>query len=73
MAPPLVRLIGDTCIDMTRCGCAITLLEQASLVPLMTLKHPRLGSDICAPNSGLLLPWNIVERLVVPTNLWIIR
>ena len=45
-APPLVCLIGETWADRCRPGCVITLLKRASLVPLLTLKHPRLGFDV---------------------------
>ena len=45
-APPLVCLIGETWADKCRSGCAITLHKRASLVPLLTLKHPRLGFDV---------------------------
>ena len=38
-----------------------TLLNRASLVPLLTLKHPRLGFDVWTPNSGPLLFWNITR------------
>jgi hypothetical protein len=45
-APPLVCLIGETWDDKCRLGCVITLLKRASLVPILTLKHPRLGFDV---------------------------
>ena len=60
-APPLVCLIGETWADRCRLGCVITLLKRASLVPLLTLKHPRLGFDVWTPNSGPLLFWNITR------------
>ena len=60
-APPLVCLIGETRADKCRPGCVITLLKRASLVPLLTLKHPRLGFDVCTPNSGPLLFRNIAR------------
>ncbi len=65
-APPPVRLICETGTGESRCRCAITLLGQASLVPLLTLKHPRLGVDARAPDSGLLLLRNIVGSLGRP-------
>ena len=49
----------------------ITLLERASLVPLLTLKRPWLGSDVWPPDSGQLLPRTFAESLVVPANLMI--
>jgi len=39
----------------------ITLLGQASLVPLLALKHPRLGFDVWTPVSGPLLPQTFAE------------
>jgi hypothetical protein len=60
-APPLVRLVGETWEGVNLPGCAITLLGRASLVPLLTLKRPRLGFDSLTPNSGLLLPRNIAK------------
>jgi hypothetical protein len=68
-APPLVRLIGEAWLDTRRTGRAITLLGRASLVPLLTLEHPRLGFDVSSPDSGLLLPWSIAGFLVVPAIL----
>jgi hypothetical protein len=61
MRAALVRLIGETWPGMSWVGCMITLLEQASLVPLLALKRPRLGFDVLTPNSGLLLLRNIVR------------
>ena len=55
-APPLVRLVGETWEGVNLPGCASTLLGRASLVPLLTLKRPRLGFDSWTPNSGLLPP-----------------
>ena len=42
-APPLAHLIGETGTGVNRFGCVTTILRRASLVPLLTLKHPRLG------------------------------
>jgi len=44
-----------------RADCENTILERASLVPLLTLKRPRLGFDALIPNSGPLLLRNIVR------------
>ncbi len=60
-APPPVRLIGETWADDCRLGCVITLLGRASLVPLLALKHPRLGFDVWTPDSGLLFPQTFAE------------
>ena len=60
-APPLVCLIGENLGQHCWPGCVITLLKRASLVTLLILKHPRLGFDVCTPNSGPLLFRNITR------------
>jgi hypothetical protein len=50
----------------------ITLLERASLVPLLALKRPRLGFDVLTPNSGPLLLRNIVRYRVTRTTATIV-
>jgi len=59
--PPLVRLIGVIWLEHRRADCENTILERASLVPLLTLKRPRLGFDALIPNSGPLLLRNIAR------------
>jgi hypothetical protein len=59
--PPLAGLIGGPCPGVSRDGRVPTLLQRASLVPLLALKHPRLGFDVLTPNSGPLLLRNIAR------------
>jgi hypothetical protein len=55
------RLVGETWPNSCWVGCENTLLERASLVPVLALKHPRLGFDVLTPNSGPLLLRNIIR------------
>ena len=60
-APPPVRLIGENLNRQLSVWLRDHPTRTASLVPLLVLKHPRLGFDVWTPNSGLLLPRTFAE------------